>query len=62
MSEVSHFKDRQSRLVESYSKERKQQEEARRKQLERDYYEDINWQIDVAYDGSDSQPYETEEE
>lgn len=56
-----HFLNQQHKLVAEASKERKEAEKQRRLQTEREYWEDIRWQEDKMYDGSDSQPYEINE-
>lgn len=57
----SHFDDQQKRVVFHNSKEYKELEKARQNAQKRAYYEDLAWQKDEAYDGSDSQAYEPEE-
>lgn len=54
----SHFKDRQAKILWEKSQEYKDLEKARQNASKRAYYEDIAWQIDRMYDGSDEQPYE----
>ena len=58
---MRRFKERQAKIIADASKERKEQGKARQQAVNREYWDDIAWQIDRMYDGSDEQPYEPEE-
>lgn len=59
---MQSFKDRQRKIIEAASPERKQEIKEMLAQNNRDYWEDVAWQSDRAYDGSDEQMWESEEE
>lgn len=56
----AHFREKQRKIIEAASKERKEAEKLRIVQANREYYNDLDWQRDRLYDGSDEQPYEEE--
>lgn len=56
------FKEKQRKIVEAASKERKEAEEERRKQNERDYWADVRDQEDSHYNRWDLEPAEKDED